>query len=177
MVLEEGKGLSTEEQQYDPTSTINVLRRHVDRWRALPDSKDWGVTRETARLLQHWRHHDFSDIRPFFCQVEAVETVIWLTEVAPRQRSQDVRNILKQLDAMNEQSNPGLARLALKLATGSGQDDGHGDAHRLADGQRCEATDQPEFHPWLPCRDPRPDHPGPAASAPAERSRQLLRES
>jgi len=31
-------------------------------------------------LLQHWRHHPFSGIRPFFCQVEAVETVIWLTE-------------------------------------------------------------------------------------------------
>ena len=121
MVLDEGKGLSTEEQQYDPTSTINVLRRHVDRWRALPDPKDWGVTPETARLLQHWRHHNFSDIRPFFCQVEAVETVIWLTEVAPGQRSRDVRGILEGLDRANERSNPGLARLALKLATGAGK--------------------------------------------------------
>ena len=43
----------------------------------------WQVTPETARLLQHWRHHNFSGIRPFFCQVEAVETAIWLTEVAP----------------------------------------------------------------------------------------------
>ena len=43
----------------------------------------WQVTPETARLLEHWRHHDFSGIRPFFCQVEAVETAIWLTEVAP----------------------------------------------------------------------------------------------
>ena len=121
MVLDEGKGLSTAEQQYDPTSTINVLRRHVDRWRALPDSKDWGVTPETARLLQHWRHHDFSDIRPFFCQVEAVETAIWLTEVAPGQRGREVRDILGRLDAANEQANPGLARLALKLATGAGK--------------------------------------------------------
>jgi type III restriction enzyme len=44
------------------------------------------VTPETARLLQHWRHHKFSGIRPFFCQVEAVETAIWLTEVAPQAR-------------------------------------------------------------------------------------------
>ena len=121
MVLDEGEGLSTEEQQYDPTSTINVLRRHVDRWRALPDPKDWGVTPETARLLQHWRTHEFSDIRPFFCQVEAVETVIWLTEVAPGQRGREVREILERLGAANEQSNPGLARLALKLATGAGK--------------------------------------------------------
>ncbi|WP_222863499.1 MULTISPECIES: site-specific DNA-methyltransferase [Nitrosomonas] len=34
------------------------------------------------RLLQHWRHHNFGSIRPFFCQMEAVETTIWLTEVA-----------------------------------------------------------------------------------------------
>lgn len=45
----------------------------------------WGVTPETARLLQHWRHHDFAGIRPFFCQIEAVETVIWLREVVPNE--------------------------------------------------------------------------------------------
>ena len=121
MVLDEGKGLSTEEQEYDPTSTINVLRRHVDRWRLLPDPKDWAVTPETARLLQHWRKHEFSDIRPFFCQVEAVETVIWLTEVAPNRGGREVREILERLDAANQQANPGLARLALKLATGAGK--------------------------------------------------------
>ena len=29
-VFDEGKGLSTEEQQYDPTSIINEVRRNVD---------------------------------------------------------------------------------------------------------------------------------------------------
>src|SRR6266581_2037743 len=82
MVFDEAMGLSTAEQQYDPTSIINEVRQHVDRWRSLPGSQ-WGVTAETALLLQHWRHHDFADIRPFFCQIEAVETLIWLTEVAP----------------------------------------------------------------------------------------------
>ena len=94
--------LSTEEQEYDPTSTINVLRRHVDGWRMLPDPSLWGVTPETARLLQHWRHHEFADIQPFFCQVEAVETVIWLTEVATGQRNREVREILERLDAPEE---------------------------------------------------------------------------
>ena len=120
LVLDEGQGLSTEEQQYDPTSTINVLRREVDLWRALPEAR-WNVTPETARLLKHWRDYDFSDIRPFFCQVEAVETVIWLTEVAPQSGRREVREILDRLDAANEQSNPDLLRLALKLATGAGK--------------------------------------------------------
>ncbi len=35
IVFEEGKGLSTEQQQYDPTSIINEVRRYVDAWRAL----------------------------------------------------------------------------------------------------------------------------------------------
>ena len=37
MVFDEGKGLSTKEQQYDPTSIINEVRQNVDRWRALPN--------------------------------------------------------------------------------------------------------------------------------------------
>jgi type III restriction enzyme len=85
-IFDEGKGLSTAEQQYDATSIINEVRSHVDLWRTLPNPNQWQVTPETARLLQHWRHHDFSSVRPFFCQVEAVETAIWLTEVAPHIR-------------------------------------------------------------------------------------------
>ena len=73
--FDHGAGLSSKEQQYDLTSIINEVRGHVARWRAYP-VRDWNVTAETARLLQHWRHHEFSDVRPFFCQVEAVETAI-----------------------------------------------------------------------------------------------------
>ena len=69
MVIDEGMGLSTQEQQYEITANLNEIRRHVDQWRELRNPNDWRVTPETARLLQHWRHHDFSDIRPFFCQV------------------------------------------------------------------------------------------------------------
>ena len=89
LVFDEGKGLSTAEQQYDPTPIINEVRASVDQWRALPNPSHWQVTPETARLLQHWRHHKFSSIRPFFCQVEAVETAIWLTEVAPQRASRE----------------------------------------------------------------------------------------
>jgi type III restriction enzyme len=119
IVFDEGKGLSTEKQQYDPTPVINELRHYVDRWRALPNPNQWGVTPETARLLQHWRHHEFNNLRPFFCQIEAVETAIWLTEVAPG--TKDGRKFLEHLKAANAQANPGLDRLALKLATGAGK--------------------------------------------------------
>lgn len=120
MVFDEGAGLSTEEQQYDPTSIINEIRRNVDQWRTIPDPNNWRVTPETARLLQHWRHHRFSNIRPFFCQVEAVETAIWLMEVAP-QLGKTGKKFLTHLVNANEQANPELMRLALKLATGAGK--------------------------------------------------------
>jgi len=120
MVFDEGKGLSTKDQQYELTATINAIRGFVDQWRKLPNPNDWRVTPETARLLQHWRHHPFSSYRPFFCQVEAAETVIWLSEVAPRCGKRE-RAVLERLANANRDANPELTRLALKMATGSGK--------------------------------------------------------
>lgn len=120
LVLDEGKGLSTQEQQYDPTPIINALRRQVDQWRELPNPNNWKVTPETARLLQHWRHHKFNNLRPFFCQVEAIETVIWLTEVAPKMGKAG-KGFIEHLADANNDANPELSRLALKLATGAGK--------------------------------------------------------
>jgi type III restriction enzyme len=119
MVFDEGKGLSTQQQQYDITATINGVRDQVEAWRTLQNSNDWQVTQETARLLQHWRHHKFSNTRPFFCQVEAAETAIWLTEVAPNTKAG--KGFLEHLANANNDANPGLTRLALKLATGAGK--------------------------------------------------------
>lgn len=119
IIFDEGKGLSTKEQQYDPTSLINEVRNNVDSWRALNNPNLWQVSPETTRLLQHWRHHKFSGIRPFFCQVEAVETAIWLTEVAPQSKSG--KQLLAHLANANKDANPELIRLALKLATGAGK--------------------------------------------------------
>jgi len=121
MVLDEGKGLSTREQQYEDTAAIiNTIRRFVDQWRMAPNPNDWKVTPETARLLQHWRHHRFSSFRPFFCQVEAVETVIWLSEVAPKSGKR-ATDVLDRLASASNDANPELSRLALKMATGSGK--------------------------------------------------------
>ena len=117
---EAAEKLATDTQQYDLYALISGVRQNVDRWRRLPDPNAWRVTPETARLLKHWRSHRFGDIRPFFCQVEAVETAIWLTEVAPT-LGKEVRRLLNQIDAASEAANPGLARLALKLATGAGK--------------------------------------------------------
>jgi type III restriction enzyme len=91
---------------------VNEIRRHVDQWRDLPPGQ-WGVTPETQRLLLHWRDPD-RERKLFFCQREAVETLIWLTEVAPKKFKDDI-------EAANAEANPGLSRLACKMATGAGK--------------------------------------------------------
>src|SRR5574337_674126 len=119
LVLGNDEGLSTENQQYAQAAIIRQVRAQVDRWRQLPESQ-WRVTPETARLLRYWRHHAFCNFRPFFCQIEAAETAIWLTEVAP-EIGKDGKVILEHMTNANRDANPELMRLALKLATGAGK--------------------------------------------------------
>ncbi len=107
------------DQEYNPSPIINEIRGHLESWRRLSNPADWGVTAATQRLLQHWRHHEFAGARPFFCQIEAVETAIWLAEVA-NPRGQHA-HIFRHLKESNEEANPELTRVALKLATGAGK--------------------------------------------------------
>jgi type III restriction enzyme len=113
------QGLSDSDQQYEVTQQINSIRALVEEWRQAPESQ-WKVTAETARLLKHWRHHEFQGIRPFYCQIEAAETAIWLTEVAPESGKRG-KDVLEKLESANDEANPDLLRMALKLATGAGK--------------------------------------------------------
>jgi type III restriction enzyme len=106
-------------ETYTENALINEIRAYVDSWRVLRNPADWQVTGTTQRLLEHWRHHDFVGPRPFFCQVEAVETIIWLTEVAPKHAK--AKALLDRLRNYNKEANPKLFRLAMKMATGSGK--------------------------------------------------------
>jgi type III restriction enzyme len=63
---------------------VNQIRPRVKAWR---EAGYPGVTSITRRLLEHWRDpEEFEARRFFFCQLEAVETLIWLTE-APAERA------------------------------------------------------------------------------------------
>ncbi len=118
-MLFDGDFIDQAGQKYNPSEFINAVRKQVDAWRELPEN-EWRVTPETARLLTHWRTYPFSGIRPFFCQLEAVETAIWMAEVAPKMGKTGER-FLDMVIAANEQANPELLRVALKLATGAGK--------------------------------------------------------
>ena len=92
---------------------VNLIRSKLDTWR----KQDYlGATTTSRALLRHWRGADRS--RPlFFAQVEALETAIWLTEVAPK-TDPSFGNALRE---HNTTFNDGLPRTAHKMATGSGK--------------------------------------------------------
>ncbi len=105
--------LEDEYGRRQPNDYINEIRAKVAQWRSLGEQGLRPVTPVTARLLRHWREQGRA--RPlFFCQVEAVETAIWLTEVAPRAETERLRTL-------NSEANPDLLRVAFKLATGAGK--------------------------------------------------------
>ena len=158
-------------ETYTENALINEIRGYVDRWRSLRNPADWGVTAVSQRLLEHWRHHEFVGPQPFFCQIEAVETIIWLTEVAPKRAAS--KGLLDQIAKANEEANPELFRLAMKMATGQRQDDRHGHADRLAGGQR-RAEGLQGFLPRLPDRHSGHHDQGSASRTAAERAGQLL---
>lgn len=86
---------------------VNQLREEVRTWR---EGGYQGTARVTRRLLEWWfereeeRTAEFK--RLFFCQQEAIETVIFLYEVRKRYKFKETGDII---------------RYALKLATGTGK--------------------------------------------------------
>ena len=100
-------------ERMEENDFINRVRGHVDAFRATGYR---GVTPVTRELLEHWT--DPARERPlFFCQIEALETAIYLTELAGRSQPW-IENALRE---GNDRLNPGLYRIAFKMATGSGK--------------------------------------------------------
>lgn len=102
------------QERIEENKFINQVRERVARWR---HGGYVGVTKTTATLLDYWKSPERSR-RLFFCQIEALETAIYITEVAPKYNDTWIENDLRKA---NEGANPGLYRIAFKMATGSGK--------------------------------------------------------
>jgi len=103
------------EERIQENEFINQIRERVQDWRnGYP-----GITNTTRRLLEHWQRPDRDPSqRLFFCQIEALETAIYITEVARKSGAVWIDNTLRE---KNDDANPGLYRIAFKMATGSGK--------------------------------------------------------
>ncbi|MBW2341842.1 MAG: DEAD/DEAH box helicase family protein [Deltaproteobacteria bacterium] len=93
---------------------INQIRRRVAMWR---QGGYLGITKITARLLEYWQRPE-REPKLFFCQIEALETLIYITEAAKKYSDAWIENELRRA---NEDANPLLYRIACKMATGSGK--------------------------------------------------------
>jgi len=102
------------QDRIEENKLVNDIRRRVALWRT---GGHVGVTPTTASLLAYWTDPD-REKRLFFCQIEALETAIYVAEVAKRYGDAWIENAIR--DA-NDTSNPGLPRTAFKMATGSGK--------------------------------------------------------
>jgi len=93
---------------------INRVRAKVGQWRK---GGYQGVTRTTRELLEYWTNPE-REVHLFFCQVEALETAIYITEVAKKYGDAWMENTIREA---NETANPQLYRVAFKMATGTGK--------------------------------------------------------
>lgn len=87
---------------------VNKVRERVNIWR---QNEYPGVTTITKKLLRHWRDQDQRNFPFFFCQLEAIETLIWFIETGDDEK----------IGIKIEQQNISFERLCCKMATGSGK--------------------------------------------------------
>ncbi len=102
------------QDRVEENKLINQIRERVSIWRR---GGYQGITRATAHLLEYWQRPE-RERRLFFCQIEALETAIYITEVAKKYGDAWIENRLRE---ENERANPLLYRMAFKMATGSGK--------------------------------------------------------
>ncbi|MGA3083772.1 MAG: DEAD/DEAH box helicase family protein [Thermodesulfobacteriota bacterium] len=92
---------------------VNLIRDRVKAWKNKPGHPYSGVTGITRQLLSHWNNPEERDSnrRLFFCQLEAMETLIWLLE-APDSEKVGIE--------IPSDGGP-LNRICSKMATGGGK--------------------------------------------------------
>ncbi|MDP4199360.1 MAG: DEAD/DEAH box helicase family protein [Bacteroidota bacterium] len=102
------------QDRIEENKLVNDIRQRVAMWRK---GGYVGVTPVTAQLIEYWTNPE-RDKKLFFCQNEALETAIYIAEVAKKFNDAWIENRLREA---NDSSNPGLPRTAFKMATGSGK--------------------------------------------------------
>ncbi len=102
------------QDRIEENKLVNDIRRRVVMWRK---GGYLGVTPTTARLISYWIDPT-REKKLFFCQNEALETAIYIAEVAKKYGDAWIENAMR---VANDTSNPGLPRTAFKMATGAGK--------------------------------------------------------
>jgi type III restriction enzyme len=115
-------GARSRRRPSEGTHLVDGVRAAVDAWRANGYS---GASETTRRLLRFWFEEDHrrqsgEPFQFFFCQREAVETFIYLSEIKRAGSSSDLIEYA-QAPLMIDPAEIKRQRLAMKMATGSGK--------------------------------------------------------
>jgi type III restriction enzyme len=102
------------EDRIEENKFINRIRGRLTQWR---QGDYQGITKTTRSQLDYWMNPD-RERKLFFCQMEAAETAIYITEVAKRYGDAWIEN---EIRLPNEDSNPPLFQIVFKMTTGSGK--------------------------------------------------------
>ena len=87
---------------------VNLIRKKVDEWR---NAGYPYITNITRQLLEFWHDESVRENRFFFCQLEAIETLIWLVETPDTEKR-----------GVDIPSDGGMfERMCCKMATGTGK--------------------------------------------------------
>ncbi len=104
------------------THIINLCRKEIGLWRT---ANYPNTTRVTKELLTFWFNNPERLVtkKLFFAQQEAVETAIWINEVAEKSNAgQHILNLLRNgQQTVSDDHADQLPRIAFKMATGSGK--------------------------------------------------------
>lgn len=104
------------------THIINLCRKEIGLWR---NANYPNTTRVTKELLNFWFNNPERLVtkKLFFAQQEAVETAIWVNEVAEKSNAgQHILNLLRNgQQTVGDDPADQLPRIAFKMATGSGK--------------------------------------------------------
>ena len=102
----QGSNAYNDDGEFIEIELVNLIRPLVKKWR---ENGYIGVTGTTKKLLEHWNAQDARENRFFWCQLDAIETLIWLTE-APETTGINIPN----------DGGP-FKRICSKLCTGGGK--------------------------------------------------------
>ncbi|MDR2951895.1 MAG: DEAD/DEAH box helicase family protein, partial [Treponema sp.] len=97
-----------EKGNFIPLPLVNEIRKRVKLWK----TNDYpGITSVTRKLIEHWYAKEFRKYPFFFCQLDAIETIIWLAEAPETEKT--------GLDIQGDGG--GFKRVCTKLCTGGGK--------------------------------------------------------
>ena len=107
-IANQGSNQFNEKGNFIPLPLVNEIRKRVKAWKT---NNYPGITSVTRKLIEHWYLKEIRKYAFFFCQLDAIETIIWLAEAPDTEKT--------GLDIQGDGSD--FKRICTKLCTGGGK--------------------------------------------------------